>query len=254
MQRIVPPSLLFLLCMTLLASAQETPSKPAEVDPDAVQGLLIRKVAPVYPPLARQARIQGTVVLNIVINKSGEVSDLKLFSGHPMLAPAAVQAVKQWRYRPYEKDGEPVEIQTTVQVNFKIADNPPTGVAGDAPGIPQPAQTLTGQVHVCEPTDSGSQPTRVRVSAGVMRTLILSKAQPEYPADAKDAHIEGTVLLDVEISRSGSVCDIALISGHPLLAPAAVDAVRQWTYRPYLLNGQPVEVETQVQVHFQLLK
>lgn len=253
MQRAASASVLF-LCLTLLASAQEAPSKPTEVDPDAVQGLLIRKVAPVYPPLARAARVQGTVVLNVAVNKSGEVSDVKLFSGHPMLAPAAVEAVKQWRYRPYEKDGEPVEIQTTVQVNFKIADNPPTGVVGDMPGGPGPGQTLTGQVHVCEPADSGSQPTHVRVSSGVMKTLILSKVQPEYPRDARDAHIEGTVLLDVEISRSGSVCDIALISGHPLLATAAMDAVRQWTYRPYLLNRQPVEVETQVQVSFQLVR
>lgn len=253
MPRVVPASLL-LLCLTLLASAQEPPSKSAQVDPDAMQGLLIRRVAPVYPPLARAARVQGTVVLNVIINKSGDVSDVKLLSGHPMLAPAAIDAVNQWKYRPYEKDGEPVEIQTTVQVNFKIADNPPTGVAGDMPGGPRPGQTLTGQVHVCEPPASGSQPGHVRVSAGVMRAMVLSKVQPEYPRDAKDAHIEGTVLLDVEISKSGSVCDIALISGHPLLAPAAIDAVRQWTYRPYLLNGHPVEVETQAQVNFQLLK
>jgi protein TonB len=63
-------------------------------------------VAPVYPPLARQARIQGTVILKIVINKDGDVRNVQSVSGHPMLAPAAVEAVKQWKYHPYTEEGK----------------------------------------------------------------------------------------------------------------------------------------------------
>jgi len=85
------------------------------------QGLLIRKVAPNYPPLARQARIQGSVVLQAQISKEGTIQNLQLISGHPMLAPAAIEAVKQWRYRPYLLNGEPVEVETTIQVNFTLA-------------------------------------------------------------------------------------------------------------------------------------
>ncbi|MFZ0731826.1 MAG: TonB family protein [Candidatus Sulfotelmatobacter sp.] len=85
------------------------------------QGLLIRKVAPSYPPLARQARIQGSVVLQAQISKEGTIQNLQLISGHPMLAPAAIEAVKQWRYRPYLLNGEPVEVETTIQVNFTLA-------------------------------------------------------------------------------------------------------------------------------------
>ncbi|HTZ82372.1 MAG TPA: TonB family protein [Candidatus Acidoferrales bacterium] len=84
-------------------------------------GLLIRKVAPSYPPLARQARIQGTVILQAQISKEGTIQNLQLISGHPMLAPAAIEAVKQWRYKPYLLNGEPVEVETTVQVNFTLA-------------------------------------------------------------------------------------------------------------------------------------
>jgi periplasmic protein TonB len=84
-------------------------------------GLLIRKVQPSYPPLARQARIQGTVVLHAVIGKDGAIDNLTLVSGHPMLAPAAIEAVKQWRYRPYLLNGEPVEVDTEIQVNFTLA-------------------------------------------------------------------------------------------------------------------------------------
>jgi len=84
-------------------------------------GLLVRKVPPAYPPLARQARIQGTVVLQAQISKNGDIENLQLVSGHPMLAPAAIEAVKQWKYKPYLLNGEPVEVETTVQVNFSLA-------------------------------------------------------------------------------------------------------------------------------------
>jgi len=84
-------------------------------------GLLIRKVSPNYPPLARQARIQGTVILQAQISKDGSIQNLQLISGHPMLAPAAIEAVKQWKYKPYLLNGEPVEVETQVQVNFTLA-------------------------------------------------------------------------------------------------------------------------------------
>jgi protein TonB len=85
------------------------------------QGLLIHQVKPSYPPLARQARIQGTVVLQAVIGKDGTIQNLKVVSGHPMLAPAALEAVKQWKYKPYFLNGEPVEVDTTINVNFTLA-------------------------------------------------------------------------------------------------------------------------------------
>src|SRR5579863_3076431 len=84
-------------------------------------GLLVRKVQPNYPPLARQARIQGQVVLRAVISKDGSIENLSLVSGHPMLAPAAIEAVKQWKYKPYLLNGEPVEVDTEVLVNFTLA-------------------------------------------------------------------------------------------------------------------------------------
>src|ERR1700726_25745 len=84
-------------------------------------GLLVRNVNPNSPPLARQARIQGQVVLRAVISKDGSIENLTLVSGHPMLAPAAIDAVKQWKYKPYLLNGEPVEVDTEVQVNFTLA-------------------------------------------------------------------------------------------------------------------------------------
>jgi periplasmic protein TonB len=85
------------------------------------QGLLIHKVQPAYPPLARQARIQGTVVLQALIGKDGAIQNLHVVSGHPMLTGAALDAVKQWRYKPYFLNGDPVEVETTINVNFTLA-------------------------------------------------------------------------------------------------------------------------------------
>jgi len=254
MSRYAPAWVVILMCLALAAAAQEAPPAPVEVPPDSVQTLLLNKVAPLYPPLARQARIQGTVILNIVITKTGDVGDITLFSGHPILAPAAIEAVKQWKYRPYEKDGEPVDIRTTVQVNFKLADNPPPpgGVVGSIPGGLPHATYRLPQVHTCDNSPASTASKRVRVSSGVMQNLLMSKRNPKYPEKARSQHIEGVVVLDVEIGRDGAVCDVALITGHPMLAPAAIDAVRDWKYRPYLINGEPIEVETSAQVTFTL--
>jgi protein TonB len=88
-----------------------------------LEGSLIHRVQPVYPPLARTARIQGEVVLFAVISKSGSIDNLRVLSGHPMLAPAAVEAVRQWRYRPYVLNGEPIEVETQITVKFTLSEN-----------------------------------------------------------------------------------------------------------------------------------
>jgi protein TonB len=88
-----------------------------------LQGSLIRRVEPQYPPLARTARIQGPVILEAVISKEGTMQNLRLVSGHPMLVPAAINAVSQWRYRPYILNGEAIEVETQITVNFLLAGN-----------------------------------------------------------------------------------------------------------------------------------
>jgi protein TonB len=82
----------------------------------------IRAPKPQYPPLARQARIQGVVKLNAVIAKDGTIQDLKAASGHPLLVPAALEAVKQWVYQPTLLNGEPVEVMTVIDVNFTLSN------------------------------------------------------------------------------------------------------------------------------------
>jgi protein TonB len=87
------------------------------------EGDLVRKILPAYPPLARSAHVQGQVVLQAVISKQGAIENLKVVAGHPMLVPAAIEAVRQWRYRPYVLNNEPVEVETQITVNFSLAGN-----------------------------------------------------------------------------------------------------------------------------------
>jgi TonB family protein len=104
-----------------------------------------------------------------------------------------------------------------------------------------------------DPSNSrGYTLNRVRVSAGVMEGNLVHKVMPEYPKYAKENRIQGMVLLHAIIDKQGHVASLNVVSGHSALAPTAVDAVRQWRYRPYLLNGQAVEVETMITVNFNL--
>jgi TonB family protein len=93
---------------------------------------------------------------------------------------------------------------------------------------------------------------RLRIGGNVQALKIDQKVQPAYPALAKQARLQGTVRLEVLIDKTGVVSHIGLISGHPLLLPSAIEAVKQWTYRPTLLNGEPVEVLTTVDVNYTL--
>ena len=107
----------------LMASASSSVPRPAlatvRISQGVSQGLLIKRVQPKYPPAALSVRAQGAVQIEATINKEGNVTNLKVLSGEPVLSRAALEAVRQWRYKPYYLDGEPVEIQTQITVNFK---------------------------------------------------------------------------------------------------------------------------------------
>jgi len=97
------------------------PPQRVRISQGVTKGLLIHKVEPSYPTLARAARVQGEVVLNAIIDVNGQITNLQLVSGHPMLVPAAIEAVKLWRYKPYLLNGTPVEVETTITVIFTLS-------------------------------------------------------------------------------------------------------------------------------------
>jgi TonB family protein len=109
---------------------------------------------------------------------------------------------------------------------------------------PQPAQDA--------PPSNAATLARIRLGGNVAAAKLLNRVQPEYPPLARQTRISGTVRLHVILSTEGTVKEIAVVSGHPLLLQASLDAVRQWRYEPTLLSGQPVEVDSTIDVIFAL--
>ncbi len=152
----------------------------------------------------------------------------------------------------------PTKIPEKVQMITE--DEPPPsvsagGVVGGVPGgVPGGSMGgvlggIIGSGPVAVPKVAVS---RVRVSQGVVSGLAISQPKPLYPQMARMARVQGAVILQAVISRNGAIENLRVVSGHPMLQQSALDAVRQWRYRPYLLNGEPVEVETQITVNFNL--
>jgi periplasmic protein TonB len=116
-----------------------------------------------------------------------------------------------------------------------------SGVAGPAASAPKPVAPEPAAV-----------PQRIQVGGAVEAARLLREVQPRYPVLAREARIDGTVEMKAIIAPNGSVEQLSVISGHPLLVPAALAAVKQWVYAPAYLNGRPVEVATEIDVHFTL--
>lgn len=131
------------------------------------------------------------------------------------------------------------------------------GVTGGVPGGVPGGQAggvlggiIGGSVGLPPPPKEG--PKRIRLGGQVQQAKLINRVQPVYPPLAKQARIQGNVVLHAIIAKDGSIQELQVLSGHPLLVQAALDAVRQWRYQPTLLNGDPVEVDTTVTVVFTL--
>ena len=154
----------------------------------------------------------------------------------------------------------PTKIPQKIQMIKEDEAPPPAmgavGVVGGVPGGVPGGQMggVIGGIISSTPVavPKVATPQRVRVSSGVSTGLLIRRVNPNYPPLARQARIQGSVLLQAEISKTGDIQNLHLISGHPMLAPAAIEAVKQWKYKPYILNGEPVEVETQITVNFTL--
>ncbi len=159
---------------------------------------------------------------------------------------------------------KPDQIRVPSKIPKKIemveASTPPppsmSGVSGGVPGGVAGGQLggVVGGVLGAMPQSAPAiaAPKRVRVSQGVAQGLLVHKVVPQYPAMAKAQHVQGSVVLQALIGKDGSIQNVEVVSGPPQLAQAALQAVRQWKYKPYFLNGQPVEVQTLINVNFSL--
>lgn len=212
------------------STGQGSPDKPEEY---ALEPIEISKVT--YPPAAKEQKVQGKVVGMILVSEIGGVESIHFFKGDAILAAAAEQAAKQWKFKPVTKDGQPVPVIARATFNFVLPENP------------QDTEDVAAELD-----QVARFPQSVRVSNGVTQGLVLRKVNPSYPEEARKARIQGTVLFQAKISKEGKIADLQVTSGPEALIPAATEAVRQWQYKPYLLMGRPVEVDTEIQVSFTL--
>ncbi len=201
------------------AANQEQHKRVIKVPMKVVYARLLRSVPPVYPASAKAKGIQGTVVLAGLVGVNGRAIDLRLISGPRALAGAAMAAVRKWIFQPATFDGKRRAVPWTFHVNFQLSGH-----------------------------RKGAEP--VRLSRQEMAGKLVRQVPPVYPAEAARKGIHGKVVLRVLVGKDGHVKSLSRISGNPILAKAAIAAVRQWTYQPTLLHGEPVDVHLTVTVNF----
>lgn len=184
--------------------------------------MLINRVAPVYPELAKRARVEGVVILNVRTDEDGRVDQVKVANNiDPHLTRAAIEAVKQWRYEPFYLKGRRHPILFTVTVTFQL----PNGLDN----------------NVREKAQEGLRPE------------IIHHVEAVYPERARRAGIEGIVMMRIRTDIEGKVKSIEVIrSDSTILNQAAIDAVRQWRYKPQYRNGIPIPIVTIVAVKFRI--
>lgn len=307
------------------APAQEPSSPPAQNAP----GYVVHRIPISYPLAAQQKRIEGTVVVELTFNASGEIVDSRVLSGPEELRQVALQTAIQGKY--------PIDIERTLQVvmDFKLPRGLPRPASPQTrnPAVPTELAQLTGSVSdpsrnllpgvtvtatntedtkgvavvaltdakgeykfsllpagkyrlsadltgfqtstynnvplglsqqvrlnfmlqpglpaTASPQDANLQPAnRVRVGGNVIAANLIHQVKPEYPAQAKEYRIQGVVVLQAGINKNGSVDSLTVVTGHPLLTQAAIDAVKQWVYQPVVIDGQAVDVLTTITVNF----
>ena len=196
---------------------------------NAQNALLLHKPEPVYPEAARRAGVQGKVVFRAVIGGDGEIKQLQLVSGHPSLVEAARDAVVKYRYRPTLLNGEPVEVETEIEVPF--------GLPATAP--PQAEARLLQDI-LREGGATAPQPV-VRVPL-------------EMTPEARAARAQGAVLLEILVDEEGNVKEAQVRRGFGLgMDEKAVETVLQWKFKPALKDGKPVPVRANVEMKFQAM-
>ena len=206
-------------------------SQLVRISGDVMASMILSTAPVVYPPIAKAAHVTGSVVLRATVGKDGYVETLQPVTGPEMLRASALDSVRQWRWKPYLQSGQPVAVETTVTVNYHLTD-------------------ATAATPETDAQANGARPTPLKVPANVMAANVVEKPEPICAPEHKGDPLNGTVVLDAVIGPDGHVANLNVLSGPEALRGCVLDAVSQWTYKPYLLNGAPIDVETTITVSF----
>jgi TonB family protein len=185
---------------------------PYHVHQDELQLLL--QVDPVAPPIKNWERLNGSVLLRVIINEKGEIRTAEVVRGDAPLRASALQAVLKWRYKPWLVEGSPVAVESLVTVKFLTEDSART-------------------------TNSSPARDPMRTGGNFSSFPRLSKrVEPIYPETALKERISGSVIVELTVNEEGLVYEARVLRGHRLLNRAALDAVLQWEYFPLRVRGE----------------
>ena len=244
------------LTFSLRGSPPPPPPGAVRIAPYVIANNLVKSVPPVYPLIARTAHVQGVVKLEIVIDEEGHVTSEQLISGHPMLIQAAQAAVQQWVYRPTLLNGNAVPVITQAEVQFSLFDG---GGNADAAVRTPVDGTVSPAAQKPPPPPPPPDPVLIAGSSDKEETDVDTlphptlRVEPEMPPIAKQIKLQGEVILSVLINEQGAVEEMHVVSGHPILTRAAMEAVRQWGFAPGTKDGEPVPARATVEVSFRNL-
>ena len=206
--------------------------------------VVINRVEPIYTSLARKSRVSGIVILEVIIDHTGVVKDAQVLKPLPYgLDQAALDAVKQWTFRPGTLNGQAIDVIFNLTINFRVPGAATTAV--------DPIQSNGATQPVPSNNAAGDGP--FRVGGDVTRPIVLSQVEPVYPTAAKEARISGMLIVEAVIDREGVVKEARVLNPLPFgLSEAAVEAVKQWKFRPGTLAGKPVDVIFLLTINFHL--
>lgn len=213
-----------------LPFAEVTPESPGLV---ATKIVLARYTLPSPNPNLNDTFL---IKMRVTISEGGDVETAKVIKypggdhGADELYAPALEAIRQWTFEPYAKKGHAKKFSTVIFLRFVPSDRVLRGAVEHKPA------SVAGQL--IEETD-------LEAMSALARLVI-----PVYPKEATEVHLQGMAVISVTIGKNGDVVDVKQVSAHPLIARAAVDAVRQWHFEPYKFNGEPIDVSAKVAVLF----
>ncbi len=204
-------------------------SLPATPEPDSTHLVQLTRVEPVLPVNPDGSVVPGVVKVKLHVSTAGLVESAEVIPGagpptNPRVAAAALEAVKQWTFAPYYRNGRAVNVNTTQLV--KVGD-------------------LTGG-GLIRPTT----PTTTSVAPATVDLEVVATRKPYYDPTASQARIQGDVVIELTVSALGNVTGSRIVRGHPMLANGLPELTRKWKFKPPMLNGQPVAATVQIPIHY----
>ena len=237
------------------AAAQQQPSvaMPVRVARAVMAGMALRRPNPVYPEEAKEKHVQGAVTLHAIISKTGTVESLDVISGPEELRDSALDAFRQWTYKPFLLNGQPVEVETTIIVVYNLPDWVSSQNGAEQTPVPEAIkQNMQKAQARAEQEYKDGRIVPMQIGGDVTTPVVIWQPSPEYTEEARKAKFEGTVTVSLIVNNAGIPLNVHVTKGVGMgLDEKAVEAVKQYRFKPAMQNGKPVAVFMNVEVNFE---